>query len=295
MKHKKYACYCCNIHRDNLLTPNILRCEDCVRLGVTTPCYHQAISDEQLMIRLREEHAELQLQWPHLAAFPIRGSRIRCGTEGLADYRSDPRHIEYEYSTRGTLSSRVTYLQLLQKELQIRNIIPAGRQIAELQLQLHEILLMEKRYELVDSVLKENNLDSAMIKLEKAIPCFLHLENRGSECIITHAFLHALHLVEGNEEATQNLMQAIERVINERLFGEPESPSNWKFPVNDDGTMGDVQFANWRARRVIDNIDYVVQQCFPGEEREPLRAQWNEAVDAWRQTIKVCIFFMLLP
>ncbi len=76
MKHIKYACYCCNIHRDNILTPNILRCEDCVRLGVTTPCYHQAISDEQLMIRLSEEHAELQRQWPHLAAFPIRGSRI---------------------------------------------------------------------------------------------------------------------------------------------------------------------------------------------------------------------------
>jgi hypothetical protein len=68
-----------------------------------------------------------------------------------------------------------------------------------------------------------------MIKLEKEFPCFLHLENQGCKRIITH------------EEETVSLIQAIERVINERLFGELDSPSNWKFPVNDDGTMGDVQ------------------------------------------------------
>ncbi len=65
-----------------------------------------------------------------------------------------------------------------------------------------------------------------MIKLEKEFPCFLHLENQGSERIITH------------EEETVSLIHAIERVINECLFGELDSPSNWKFPVND---MGDVQ------------------------------------------------------
>ena len=61
-----------------------------MRLGVTTPCYHQAISDEQLMHRLQQEHAEIQHPWLYLVTFPIAGLRIRCGTDGLADYRSDP-------------------------------------------------------------------------------------------------------------------------------------------------------------------------------------------------------------
>jgi hypothetical protein len=114
MKNKKYACYCCNIHRDSLLRPSDAPCEDCVRLGQTQPCYHQAISDEGLMIWLRTEQDELLQQLPHLASYPISGSHIRCGRDGLADYRSDPRHIEYEYASRGSLSTHVSYLQLLQ-------------------------------------------------------------------------------------------------------------------------------------------------------------------------------------
>ena len=76
MKNKKYACYCCNIHKDNLLTPNVLPCEHCILLGSTYPCYHQAISDEGLMIRLRAERDDLLQQLPHLAAYPICGSRV---------------------------------------------------------------------------------------------------------------------------------------------------------------------------------------------------------------------------
>jgi hypothetical protein len=280
MKNKKYACYCCNIHRDSILRLNDVPCEDCVRLGQTQPCYHQAISDEGLMIRLRAECDDLLQQLPHLAAYPIHGSRVRCGRDGLADYRSDPRHIEYDYASQGSLSTRVSYLQLLQKELQLQNIEPVGRQIAELQVQLHELLLMEKRYELLHEVVEEASLDRAMIKLEKAIPDLLHLENRGGEAVITHLFINGLRLVEGSEEVTKALMDAIQMVINQRLFGDPGSPSNWKFPINKDGTMGDISFANWRARRIIDNIDHLIQQCFPGDERAAVRAQWNAAIEA---------------
>jgi hypothetical protein len=127
----------------------------------------------------------------------------------------------------------------------------------ELQVQLHELLLMEKRYELLREVVEEASLDRAMIKLEKAIPDLLHLENRGCEAVITPIFINGLRLVEGSEEATKALMDAIQLVINQRLFGDPGSPSNWKFPINLDGTMGDISFANWRAQRIIDNIDHL--------------------------------------
>jgi hypothetical protein len=47
-------------------------------------------------------------------------------------------------------------------------------------------------------------------------------------------------------------MTAVQIVINERHFGELGFPSNWKFPVHDDGTMADISFANWRAKRIIE-------------------------------------------
>ncbi len=54
--------------------------------------------------------------------------------------------------------------------------------------------------------------------------------------------------------------------------------------------MADVSFANWRARRIIENINYVVDLCFPGDQSAPLCAKWNDAATAWRETIKVCLF-----
>ncbi len=144
------------------------------------------------MDRLCAEHDALVCQWPFLSNYPFTGSRLRSGREGLAvDYHSDNRHIEYDF-TSASLNARVTCLQLLERELKLRHIEPVGRQIAELQIQLHELLFVEKHFELLQDVLTEANLEKAMIKLEKATPCLLHLEYHGSECIITISFILGL-------------------------------------------------------------------------------------------------------
>ncbi len=125
MKNKKFACYCCNVHRDNLLTHSRLPCEDCIWLNETKPYFHQAISDEILMAQLAEEYVDLLHQWPHLMQYPFKLSCMWCGRECLAMFRSENRHIEYDYAG-ALLNARVQYLQLLEKELQMRNVQLVG-------------------------------------------------------------------------------------------------------------------------------------------------------------------------
>jgi hypothetical protein len=59
MKNVLFGCYCCNIHRDNMLKPYDLQCRDCLRLRKTGPCFHQEISDESLM----QHFAENTMTW----------------------------------------------------------------------------------------------------------------------------------------------------------------------------------------------------------------------------------------
>jgi hypothetical protein len=59
MKVKKYACYCCNAHHNDLAKPLESPCVDCIRLGRTQPRYHMTMSDESLIERLRDEREEL--------------------------------------------------------------------------------------------------------------------------------------------------------------------------------------------------------------------------------------------
>ena len=90
MKNKTYACHLCNIHKDDLNKVNHVRCDDCIRLGrrhdgEPTPCYHQIVSDEQLLAGLQQEREALLLQYAHLAVLPLRQSKMRCGNGGIND------------------------------------------------------------------------------------------------------------------------------------------------------------------------------------------------------------------
>lgn len=154
-----------------------------------------------------------------------------------------------------------------------------------MRLQLKELLITEYCYKVLRSVTEEQNLDRAMIKLEKAIPCLLHLENRISEAMLMHLLRKGLSIREGNRQACDELMCAVERCMNENFFGMPEAPTAWQFPVNDDNTMGDVKLANWRARRVIEGIEELVNLCVEDDDK----VRWNDTFALYRQMIKVCI------
>jgi hypothetical protein len=84
-----------------------------------------------------------------------------------------------------------------------------------MRLQLKELLITEYHYKVLKSVTEEQNLDGAMIKLEKAIPCLLHLENRISEAMLMYLLPKGLSIREGNRPACDDLMCAVERCMNE--------------------------------------------------------------------------------
>jgi len=60
--------------------------------------------------------------------------------------------------------------------------------------------------------------------------------------MLMHSLCKGLLIREGNQQACDNLMCAVERCINESYFGVPEAPSAWQCSVNDDNTMGDISW-----------------------------------------------------
>ena len=93
----------------------------------------------------------------------------------------------------------------MRNELRMRNIIvPEESQSAELRLLLSECLLTENTYKILCKVLAANSLDEAMVRLEKAIPCLLHLENRSSEAIISRLVHRGWELREDSAAAIYN-------------------------------------------------------------------------------------------
>ncbi len=261
-------------------------CHDCQAKGLTHACYHQPVSDEAMLERLKAEKTEHEQAWPHLARvqLPIPGSKIWFGSAGMIDPQTDPHNIDFEGPS---FEACVQHVRLHENELRLRGIPLASRQGAELCLQLHEILLPEQAYSLLKKVVECNNLDEAKILIEKALPCLLHIENRTLEAMTGRLFRRGFELCEGDKEATKTLRKAIEKNINERIFGQVDCPSNWQYPKKDEGMLCAIKFAKWWAWRIVEEIDCLIDICvITGEERET----WKDVFQSYRMTVKVCNF-----
>ena len=105
--------------------------------------------------------------------------------------------------------------------------------------------------------------------------------------MIGRLFKRGFELREGDKEATEALQKDIEKNINERIFGQVDCPSNWQYPKKNDGTLGVIKFANWRAWRIVEEIDGLINVCVTTDEE---RQRWKEVFEAYRNTIKVCNF-----
>jgi len=248
------------------------------------------VSNEDFIASLRAQKEVLLAENPHLALLPLRNSKVKCGNGGLNDNCTDPYHIEFEGRS---VQSRQVHRKLMENEFSMRNIVvPDGTRSPELKLQLMEILLLENTYSIMCKVLAAKSLDEAMVKLEKAIPCLLHLENRSSEAIISRLVHKGWELREDSPQAIKDFISSIERIINQQLFGSPECPSSWKFPIEDDGTMGDFKFANWRARRIVLHYNDLVSVCLPGDNLAEERMAWSSVASLYRECITVRLSFV---
>jgi hypothetical protein len=71
------------------------------------------------------------------------------------------------------------------------------------------------------------------------------------------------------------------------MFGEPGAPLNWQFLMKDDGRIGKLKLANWRARCNVHNINNIVTICIR-DDRE--KEQWLDVFHSYRDTIEVSLF-----
>ena len=53
------------------------------------------------------------------------------------------------------------------------------------------------------------------------------------------------YFFEDDMHATAEFILEVERYVNEKIFGEPDAPSGWKFPY-EEKRLGEVKFSNWR-------------------------------------------------
>ena len=123
---------------------------------------------------------------------------------------------------------------------------------------------------LADSKLKEHQ---AMYLVLQAVVCILHLENRvGLKSIESILRLGLSNVRAGllNWIATTSVncrqgeyVQRISNVMQNKILGTPFAPSQWRFPLNDEGFMGTLSMDNNYTRLVMNSIELLIVQVVP--------------------------------
>jgi len=124
---------------------------------------------------------------------------------------------------------------------------------------MHELLILEHRCEYLWEFLQAPMLDQSMIKLEKAVPCIMHCENRTGKRMLYMLFIQGINRCISNQECDE-MAYAITNSMNCEVLGSAADPSQWKLPM-EDGELGEIKFHNWRMHKIIDKFGVFINLC----------------------------------
>lgn len=112
--------------------------------------------------------------------------------------------------------------------------------------------------------------EKAMYLVLQAVVCILHLENRvGLKSIesilrsgISNARMGLLDWIatESVHRCQEVYVECISRIMRDEILGTPFAPSQWLFPLNEEGNMGTLSIDNNCSRLVMNSIELLIVQ-----------------------------------
>ena len=287
-KVKEKFCFICPCRSSTLHIPqNKSNCDICKSKPASNDlCYHYPfMADPEVRGKLAEELAILSglIQDAKDAGAEADNTNdpkmfVRRPGE-VATTADDIMDIDYQ-PTSGANNKAFLWAQNILREL-VKRSLPVTGTLVDRQQRLRCHLVNEMRSRDVTQMLAESEpKEQAMYLALQAVVCILHLENRvglkSIESILRSGLSNArMGLLDWIATTSVNRRQElyIERkssIIRNEILGTPFAPSQWRFPLNEEGIMGSLSMNNNRTRLVMNSIELLIVQSFPNAENRRL-------------------------
>ncbi len=152
--------------------------------------------------------------------------------------------------------------------------------------------MVEQQLRMISQVVSRGRLgrEAALMLIEQAIPCIMHLENRVGEKLITVLLSlgAAKFQRQRNIKRLARFASNVQHIINTRVIGTVLRPKQWKVPVNQAGdAVTKVSFSNKKTRLFIDNIICLIDYIFSAPEDAELKGIWTKMVEDYRDAMLI--------
>jgi len=152
---------------------------------------------------------------------------------------------------------------------------------------------MEYQYwELGEAIAACDEERANTIALINNVPCILHLENQTGIKIFGSVIQRGLSRIinkdlysEIDDEGQRfdAFFMAINRIVNTKVFGTPDNPSQWECPCDrTQCELGIICLDNMKTRKIVNSIDLFLDLCIGDAEK---RMKWKHSISEYRNAM----------
>jgi len=187
------------------------------------------------------------------------------------------------------VQANMYFSQLLNAELRLRGLSLSGTR-EDRRNRLKARLKVEQQLSIISQAVERGVIgkEAALMLIEQAIPCIMHLENRVGEKLITVLLAMGAERFQ-RQRGTKSLkryVSSIQHLVNNRILGSIARPKQWKVPLNEAGdSVNKVTFSNQKTRLFVDNIFDLIDYIFLRDEDAELRNIWRKMITDYRDAL----------
>ena len=227
---KVLFCHCCNVTSEEVALSRDPVCDNCKHRGVTF-CLHTQVGDAETVLAMKSKLADMVQQYGNIDKV-IEHSHIHLGSSD-AGYSSDPTCINYDPAE---VEKLIDFSNLVDAELDLRQLATQTNLLSPLHVRrsiLKERLIAEARI----VYLKQHSsisYEDAMILINEAIPCVLHLRNRTGEKIFKEVVKESMSSINRNRSGNKHVIELKDRidlVLNTSVWGSNDNPAQYSLPL----------------------------------------------------------------
>ena len=222
--------------------------------------------DESTLQKFRTELSQLLGQYPNIEENTKQSKMFLA--DGSMNETNNICCIDFEFLSCSA-EQREEFSSLVDKELMIRGVadeVLMGKLVNRVSA-LRSFLKTEDRLKYLREQ-TEVTYEDAMILLEEAIPCILHLRNRTGEKMVKEILKLGIEL-RNNEKNKINVMaESVNQFLNEMVWGTKERKSQYKIPLEmgkgkskGNVVLGDMTLPNYRVQAIVSQLERLIDIC----------------------------------
>lgn len=272
------------------------RCTSCKERN-QEKCFHWSVGDEAALTSFQQELERRYNQY--LTNYGVTFAEIQQKSKITYDpcdltRNNNKNNIDFMPSgddDDAAIEASVYFNRLLIMELRLRNLSLQGT-LEERRTRLKDHLKVEQQLKMIAQAIArgQEGKEAALMLIEQAIPCIMHLENRVGEKLITVLLAIGAERFQRQRgvKSLSRFANNIQHIVNTRILGSPNRPKQWRVPLNDAGdAVNKVSLSNKKTRLFIDNIIPLVEYIFQAPEDVEVREIWRSMIIDYRDALMI--------